>query len=187
MKIDYTKAEQLYNGGKSYIEIGQILGVSISAISQGFAKRGILSKRAKTELKTPNAQNLAYYAGMFDGEGHITIAISQGKKQSSFWLQIGITNTFLSLIDELQKDFGIGHFSETSGNRTNVRFCKTWRCTSNQAMHVLKCLLPYLRVKKDQAKLAIEFQERLSSRTDTGNEWKREYKDKLLELKQATC
>jgi hypothetical protein len=54
-------------------------------------------------------------------------------------------------------------------------------------MHVLKCLLPYLRVKKDQAVLAIEFQKRLAARIDTSNKWKQECKKKLLELKQATC
>lgn len=187
MKVDYKEAEKLYNNGKSFIELAEIYNVSASAISQGFRKKKILSNRAKTELKTPSKDNLLYYAGFFDGEGHITIAISKTKKQPFYWLQIGVTGTFLTVLDDFQNDFGFGHFSETYGLNTNKRRCKHWRCTSNQAMHVLKCLLPYLRVKKDQAVLAIDFQERLSSRADTSNDWKQEYKDKLLELKQATC
>jgi len=186
MKVDYERAKQLHNEGQTLTQIAELFNVTPSAISYGFRAKGI-AMRTRNTPKTPSKEILSYFAGFFDGEGHITIAVSKNKSQPSYWLQIGVTGTFLSVLDDFQKEFNIGHFSETYGYETNNRRCRHWRCTNNQAMHVLKCLLPYLRVKKDQATLAIEFQKKLATRTDTSNEWKQAFKDKLLELKQATC
>lgn len=185
MKVDYTKVAEMYEQGLGITEIAKTFAVSTQAIHKGFKVKNI-AKRIKPLPKIPSQERLIYYAGFFDGEGHITFAISKNKSQPSYWLQIGVTSTFLSVLDELQNDFGCGHFSETYGLNTENRRCRHWRCTNNQAMHVLKCLLPYLRVKKEQAILAIKFQEKLATRIDTSNEWKQECKKKLLELKQAT-
>lgn len=107
---------------------------------------------------------LAYVAGLFDGEGSIVIGynkpdIARGRKVPSYWLQVGITNTDRSLIDWLLSTFG-GHVSDNSHSpsRKNQRPCWAWRTMGTQAKVFLQDISPYLRIKKDQALLAIEFQ-----------------------------
>jgi hypothetical protein len=110
---------------------------------------------------------LAYVAGLFDGEGSIVIGVSKPKKDRknpSYWLQVGITNTDKELIDWLHARFG-GHISDNSHcpSRKRQRPCWAWRIIGNQAREFLTEIIPYLRTKKQQAEIAIAFQEYMSS------------------------
>jgi len=99
-----------------------------------------------------------------DGEGCIIIGLSKPApynelKNPSHWLQVQITNTDKNLINWLKISFG-GHISDNSKSKRKKkrRPCYAWRILSNEAMEFLEKLLPYLRTKKRQAILAIEFQ-----------------------------
>jgi hypothetical protein len=133
-----------------------------------------------------DAITLAYYAGIFDGEGHVTIVGSRRSNgRVDYWLQIGIVNTYRSLLDSLLSDFGVGHLSQTSGSgQGNCLPCWSWRCTSNQAMYVLEALLPYLRLKLEPAKLAIEFQKRPKDTCD--REWQLSVRQQISLLNSAS-
>ncbi len=183
--INVDAAITLYKqGGQTIADVAREIGAHTGNLRDIFRRRGI--RPARITPRTPPTEKLLYYAGFFDGEGHITLAISNNKEQPSYWLQIGVTGTVFGVLEDFQSDFGCGHFSETYGiDAHGKRRCKTWRCTSNQAAHVLKCMLPYLRVKKEQAILAIQFQEKMATRTDTTNGWKQECKERLLQLKQV--
>jgi hypothetical protein len=112
-------------------------------------------------------ETLAYVAGLFDGEGSIVIGCSIGRtnrKNPCYFLQVGITNTDRELIDWLRSTFG-GHISDNSHSpsRSTQRPCWAWRVTSRQAHGFLRNILPYLRTKKPQALIAIEFQEHMTA------------------------
>jgi hypothetical protein len=118
-----------------------------------------------------STETLAYVAGLFDGEGSIVIACSPGRtKQSnpSYWLQVSITNTDKQLIEWLHATFG-GHIADGSHapSRVKQRPCWAWRTTSKQAQSFLQKILPYLRTKKPQALIAIEFQDHMTTFTST--------------------
>ena len=109
---------------------------------------------------------LAYVAGLFDGEGSITIGKSNPAtyntlRSPSHWLQVGITNTNKNLIDWLCNTFG-GHISNNSHcpSRKKQRPCWAWRKNSNEAAFFLKSIFPFSKIKQEQMKLAIEFQEK---------------------------
>jgi len=107
--------------------------------------------------------DLAYVAGLFDGEGSIVIGVSKRKRSDrivpNHWLQVGIGICEKSLVDWLHSEFG-GHI--TSNGKTKEQGAKrqswTWRVMSNEGAAFLSSILNYLRIKKEQAELAIEFQ-----------------------------
>jgi len=112
-----------------------------------------------------NKSEVAYIAGLFDGEGSICIVMSKpsAKRQTSspsHSLQVGITNTNRDLIDWLHNNLG-GYISDNSHSPSRKResHCWAWRVMSNQSKDFLKLIYPFLKVKRRQAELAIQFQE----------------------------
>ncbi|CAA9280909.1 MAG: hypothetical protein AVDCRST_MAG26-3369 [uncultured Chloroflexia bacterium] len=112
---------------------------------------------------------LAYVAGLFDGEGSIVIGCSKrtltsGNPTAHYWLQVGITNTDRELIDWLHITFG-GHISDNSHSpsRKRMRPCWAWRVMSREAKAFLESITPYLRSKKAQAAIAIDFQQLITA------------------------
>jgi hypothetical protein len=114
---------------------------------------------------------LAYLAGLFDGDGTVYINKSKpyGKygKSPNHWLIVGIANTYQELIDWLKDNFG-GWVKKGSKNRLQVLH---WTLSSNEGSDFLNKILPYLRIKKRQANLAIEFQihKKLAVKNNPGN------------------
>ncbi len=110
--------------------------------------------------KTYNLQDLAWLAGIMDGEGCIHIrknkvtATSKHKTTNySLIIKIGITHK--PTIDRIQKIFNFGHINISSINRIKRIF--NWNCMSYDAEHALLFLYPFLITKKKEAKLALKF------------------------------
>jgi LAGLIDADG endonuclease len=103
--------------------------------------------------------DIAYIAGLFDGEGSINIFRKKNKSGSfSYYLEITITNTDFPVLSWLQSVLG-GRVDKTSNIKLQgSRPLRRWRASCRDAHRILLTLLPYLRVKKTQAELAIEFQ-----------------------------
>jgi len=108
---------------------------------------------------------IAYMAGVFDGEGSIIIGKS---KQSTnrigigYQLLLSLGMADKSIPDLFCSTFG-GFVFDIPAHRTEFvkNALKTqwiWRINSKKAMQCLEILIPYLRVKKDEARLAITFQ-----------------------------
>lgn len=105
----------------------------------------------------PSRNELIYIAGFFDGEGCIHIYKSRSR---GFTLQVSAANTDRQVIQFICDRFGGRiHRLQKKGNRKPC-----WRVdlVARRANHLLTALLPYLRVKKDQAELALEFQKSMS-------------------------
>ena len=97
--------------------------------------------------------DLAYTAGFFDGEGNITIA----KMRSCYAMSIRIVNTDPVALEYVNGIFG-GTLAKRDSRRGN-RPLYTLNWCSKSARDVLLLLLPYLRIKRRQAELAICFQD----------------------------
>lgn len=101
---------------------------------------------------------LAYLAGFFDGEGSVYIAVTKGKVNRSFVLQINATNNDVRPLLALQKAFG-GHVATQGPREEGWRQSYFWQTNSIKAEIALTAMLPYLKIKAEQVKLALAFRE----------------------------
>lgn len=130
------------------------------------------TKYAYSQLKKTNQMSgkfptdLAYLAGIFDGEGHVCInkmAQRKGMVAPFFHLDVGITNTDTDLISSLQDVYGgnVGQTGVKGQHRTN---CFRWRLSGPKTIEFLKLILPHLKIKRRQAEIAISFQQTIMNR-----------------------
>lgn len=103
---------------------------------------------------------VAYLAGIIDGEGSITIYKYNRKPRlySTYCLRLLITNTNKDLIYWIQSKLGKGcvnYIKSLHREKPALRY----NITSGKAAEVLKLVLPYLIVKKEQAEIGIAFRE----------------------------
>ena len=104
------------------------------------------NQRQETEV---NAVTLAYTAGLLDGEGNLSIG---QRADGEFYSRFAIYNTHLKTLKWLKVQFKVGWVGRGSGNG-----CYAWVVSSKQAEPLLSALLPYLRIKKRQAKTWLTF------------------------------
>jgi hypothetical protein len=121
-----------------------------------------MTKANKVTRGKVSKTELAYIAGFLDGEGWITLYKSKDisrKKYPRFEYQVGICNNNKGVINWLYDTFG---GSIRTRNKQNLKWQDNylWKLSSNQASDFLKLILPYMRLKNNQAELAIEFQEK---------------------------
>jgi len=106
--------------------------------------------------------DLAYTAGIIDGEGCIHIRRQRDKRYHScfkYGLMVSVASTDEWLCKWLQMCWG-----------GSVRYCQKanpkwrphwiWQLSSRQANSLLKVIVPYMRIKRPQAEVAIGFQDR---------------------------
>ena len=143
-----------------------------------------------------------YAAGLFDGEGYVRINRWKRPNHKQIRYQIigGIGMTHRPIIEELHKTYG----GSINMNRHDLRNPKnriqfTWHVASHQLASFLRRVYPYLVVKKDEAKIALDFQEHvdttpyspkgqkrgeLRANSDTINALRQRMHDDILALKK---
>ncbi len=102
----------------------------------------------------------AYVAAIIDGEG--TITLGRWKKKKKYWLihpRIYITNQNKQLLGIIKNLFGnrgyiIVHKSKSS---YSDNICYRLYVSGLSVAPILKTLIPYLRLKREQGKLVYEF------------------------------
>ena len=118
----------------------------------------------------------AYFAGLFDGEGCVSINKTKGPKNKpysrfGFQLRISITNTNLEVLEKLQKVYGGKIYKR---EKSNARSYYDWVAASNQAIDPLTKWTPFLIIKRDQANIALEFQKNRKT-NKTEDDWNKEF------------
>lgn len=114
--------------------------------------------------------DLAYIAGLFDGEGSIGIYLNQSKKTkegiklSHYRLQCAVMLTDEFLIHLLQMHFGGEFYIYTRRDKPIWRIVYRWSVNSKKALDFLETIIPYLKIKKPQAEIAIQFQKAIKPR-----------------------
>jgi len=99
---------------------------------------------------------IVYIAGFFGGEGSIFIS----KSKKAYFLTVSISNINLPVSENIQKLVG-GGVSKSPDDRQNHSPLFRLRLYCNEAKAFLEKILPHLKIKKEQAKLAIEFQSKM--------------------------
>lgn len=105
---------------------------------------------------------LSYLAGFFDADGTVYVAKKPGKRSANYRLRIEVGNTNLAILENYKQAFkgNIYLFIKRSPYKDgyNRRPFYRWSLQAHNAMNCLEQLLPFLRVKKRQAQVAIDYQ-----------------------------
>jgi DNA-directed RNA polymerase subunit RPC12/RpoP len=98
---------------------------------------------------------LSYIAGLFDGEGSVSIIKTKPAKEGQsfqYALHVTISN----------QDTDVLYFVKDTLTLGGVHNCRgynyKWISSNRGAAIFLKCLAPYLHIKKDRALIGVEFQ-----------------------------
>lgn len=105
-----------------------------------------------------------YMAGLFDGEG--TVGIYQHGKATArrrvpqFMLIIQLAGTHEPTMRWIYETFGGSLLTEKGAKARNSKWSKAWRWKTNsrQARVFLESVFPYLKVKRNQVRIALRFQ-----------------------------
>lgn len=105
-------------------------------------------------------EELAYAAGIIDGEGCITILCRLPNRKNPKHARSYQPAVIVAMNDPEPIDFLEHYFpaSQTSTKR-GYKIHHRWSIWSLKAIFFLQNILPYLKVKKMQAQLVIEFQQ----------------------------
>ena len=137
-------------------------------------------------MNKPTSIDLAYAAGIVDGEGCITINHAKSKQCMRGYfnaLQIKVAMTTYQVPYWLLDTFG-GSIREQP---TTGKLIYVWTIGSRQASNLLKQLLPHLKNTKLQAETAIKFQDNMvmgGHKTQVYMDDQESYRLKLQELKK---
>ena len=122
-----------------------------------------------------------YLAGFLDGEGYIGINrhAKIKDKYQQFDLRVEIVNCDQVVIQRIAKKLGL-EIIRREWRKVNWKPSYRASIGGNRAARLLRRLLPYLIVKKKQAKLAIEFQQMKNQKN-----WKKMNPDEYNDLKDS--
>ena len=111
-------------------------------------------------MRKLKARDLAYAAGIIDGEGYIAIVKYPDKKcrvgyHYALRGQVGMGNPTVPMWLYLTFDGSLGTYPPY---KKGWKERHIWQVTTAQAGQFLELILPYLKEKVGQAKIAVEFQ-----------------------------
>ena len=107
--------------------------------------------------------DLAYFAGILDGEGSIVIhknkpQTQRGSINPTYVIEVNLTNTNEWIVRQFHFSFG-GNVYLNKRKTDKTQNIWVWQISANKALPFLKTLLPYLKLKRGQVEIAIKFQE----------------------------
>ena len=112
-------------------------------------------------MKGRKTWQLGYAAGVIDSDGCITIGrhnkVINGNTFTNYRLEVIVGQTDGRAVDFLFGTFG-GYIHKRNALPPNRPFIYRWEIRGEKAMKLLKRLIPFLRIKREQAELAIQFQ-----------------------------
>ena len=129
--------------------------------------------------------DLAYYAGLFDGDGSVTLSAQKARGrciQTTYSLSADLASTNEWICQQLKFAFG-GNITQYQPKNQRARMVWRWSIGSKNAQNFLEAIYPYLKLKKPQAEIAIKFQKHKAKRG--GRKRGTEYIDFEKELKEA--
>ena len=104
---------------------------------------------------------LAYAAGILDGEGHFSIIFH--RPHNRHHAIVGVMNTNKDLMEWLKSTFGGAIYHRVGPyNKPHWKDRYEWRLHQRAQEAVLPSVLPFLIIKREQAKLIIEFRRTFS-------------------------
>lgn len=102
-----------------------------------------------------------YMAGLFDGEGCVMVRVWRKPNSPHIRYQpaISLGMTYRPVIEQIHRQYGGSiHLNDHSKRNKKHRAQFNWVASSQVAARVLRAMLPYLIVKKDEAELVLQLQ-----------------------------
>jgi|SRR5690606_1714061 len=120
-----------------------------------------MNDRLQYRRKEYKDTEIAYLAGIIDGEGSIYIgnfSCNPKTKLPYYQTNMQVTNTNKNLINWLKKIFGgLINKRTTKQHANNSRMqAYTWTATGDRLTHLCELMLPYLQCKRKQAEIMLE-------------------------------
>ncbi len=117
-----------------------------------------------TRGKRMEPEFLAYVAGVLDSDGWIgmnrtnrTVALANQRRVSvRYQPQITVVNTYRPILEDFHEAFG-GSISTRKKDKPHHKDIHYWRIGDRNAAEVCRLVLPYLRAKRAQAELCLEW------------------------------
>jgi hypothetical protein len=101
---------------------------------------------------------LAYVAGLIDGEGYIGIMKHAARPSYSVRVDIGMTDKAEQVLKAVHRQFGgLLHHHESKNSKWRAEM--NWQLNGADAAEFLRRVLPFLILKAEQAEVAIALQE----------------------------
>ncbi len=100
--------------------------------------------------------DLAYLAGLLDGEGSISLHMQKLDKYELYSFRVLITSTNRPVVDWLAEYFG-GSIRMQPRRNDGYKDIYRWCLRTCEAAQLLPLLLPYLIIKKEHALLGIQW------------------------------
>ena len=123
----------------------------------------VKATRGKVDL---TATEISYMAGVVDSDGCISIGKMKGHYNKAqrrvtprYVLALIVTNTSPDLMNWLVEKFG-GRMKARKRVKPNHKTTWNWVIDHGKALHALRLIKPYLIIKKEQAKIGIDFIEK---------------------------
>lgn len=133
-----------------------------AAMNQPRQRRAIRRFDETPEWSIPD---LAYLAGIIDGEGCVSILRTEALRHYNARLQI--VNTCGDLMIWINDTFGPGFLTVKPHHVPHWKTSYIWIANSITAWLILRACMPYLRVKKRQAEILMEFIELVHSKPNS--------------------
>lgn len=128
-----------------------------------------------------NSTELAWAAGIVDGEGSICIIKEKRKNNYStqYRLRLSVGMTHEDTVRKLQSIFNLGNVRCTPNHKTHPKWRPVyeWVVLSKQAQIVLNILFPFMVTKRENALVAEAFSNRTRSKPGYGNKVSKQLMD----------
>lgn len=141
---------KLLNGTKANLK-------AVSKISQ----RKINIHIGKRTISVTREQ-LAYTAGLFDGEGCVTFQKNARRKDGIrhvFYIAVYIVNTDASIMEWLHTTYGGYVHCRKSGTKVGWKPYRNWRLSWGEAADFLAAIKPWTIIKRKQVDVALQWRD----------------------------
>lgn len=134
-------------------------------VQRYFRERREKWKKPRRECKPLSVGDLAYMAGLLEGEGCFTAFLTRAKSRkyeswsTRYFIQIIMANP--EPIMWLKEVTGIGYTFQRKREKEGYLDLWGWRADSHVACAIIEKILPYLKFKDKQARLFLELERRV--------------------------
>ena len=115
-------------------------------------------RRTVKQIKELSERDAAYLAGIVDGEGSVMLF---QRSKDSISSRVCVVNTNKDICYWILKKTGVGYVGARYDGDEKRKKVWTWLTGGHNASKVLVQINPYMIIKRKQANMAIDFQDRL--------------------------
>jgi intein-encoded DNA endonuclease-like protein len=101
----------------------------------------------------PKVISHQYAAGFFDGEGSVLLDV---RDETSYSLRAKVSNTNFEILELLATKYG-GSISSHGSRKLRHKLAKAWRVSDKKAVAFLLKIQPFLVVKKEAVRVALQY------------------------------